>query len=220
MDLEDLWPLFGLEITTPRLSLRPVRDGDLPGLAQAALDGVHDSARMPFSRPWTDAAPEDLPRNLAAHQWSLRDRVSVDHWTIAFGVHFEGRIVGSQDLSARDFAHRRTISTGSWLTQRMHGRGIGTEMRAALLLFAFDVLGADWAESGAAGWNEASLAVSRKLGYERNGITRVTPRPGEPVDHQRVRLERERFIRPQWEITVRGAGPALAQLGLEVPPNR
>ncbi|MGN8025141.1 GNAT family N-acetyltransferase [Microbacterium sp. 22242] len=109
------------------------------------------------------------------------------------------------------------VATGSWLTRSAHGRGIGTEMRAALLLFAFDVLGAEWAESGAASWNEASLAVSRKLGYEPNGVTRVAPRPGEAVDEQRLRLVRARFVRPDWTIAVRGAGLALAQLGLGAP---
>jgi len=214
MELEEIWPLFGLEITTPRLLLRPVRDADLPELAQAALEGVHDPERTPFSVAWTDAAPTDLPRNLASYQWSLRNRVDARHWTVAFAVHFEGRVVGSQDLSAYDFAHRRTVSTGSWLTKSLHGRGLGTEMRAALLLFAFDVLGAEWAESGAASWNEASLNVSKKLGYELNGVTRVATRPDEPVDEQRVRLEKASFVRPEWAISVRGAEPALAQLGI------
>lgn len=214
MELEEIWPLFGLEITTPRLVLRPVRDVDLPGLAQAALDGVHDAERTPFGVPWTDATPADLPRNLASFQWSLRNRVSARSWTVAFAVHFEDRVVGSQDLSAYDFSDRRTVNTGSWLTKSVQGRGLGTEMRAALLLFAFDVLGAEWAESAAASWNEASLKVSKKLGYELNGVTRVAPRPGEPVDEQRVRLERASFARPDWTISVRGAEPALAQLGI------
>lgn len=217
MDLEELWPLFGLEIATPRLVLRPLRDVDLPGLTQAALDGVHDPARTPFSVPWTDAAPEDLPRNLAAYHWGKRNRVAPQRWTVAFGVHLDGRIVGSQDLSAHDFAHRRTVSTGSWLTRQVQGRGIGTEMRAALLLFAFDELGAEWAESSAASWNEASLGVSRKLGYALNGVTRSSPRSGEMVDEQRVRLDRARFVRPDWSIVVRGAGPARTQLGVEMP---
>lgn len=215
MELEEIWPLFGLEISTPRLKLRPVRDADLPQLVQAALDGVHEPDRTPFSVPWTDAEPSELPRNLAAYQWSLRNRVTPKHWTVTFAVHFEGGVVGSQDLSAYDFANRRTVSTGSWLTKSVHGRGLGTEMRAALLMFAFDTLGAQWAESGAAIWNKASLGVSQKLGYELNGVTRVSPRPGEPTDEQRVRLEKTSFVRPEWDIAVRGAEAALAQLGVE-----
>jgi len=217
MELEDLWPLFALEIETPRLLLRPVRDADLPGLAQAAIDGVHGPGPSPFGMPWTDAEPDDLARSLAAYHWSLRGRVAPENWTVAFAVHFEGEAVGVQDLIARDFAGRRTVDTGSWLAQRVQGRGIGTEMRAALLQFAFDRLGAEWAESSAAAWNEASLSVSRKLGYRPNGVTRACPRPGEPVDEQRVRLARADFVRPDWTIAVRGEEAALAQLGVAAP---
>lgn len=213
MGIEDVWPLFALEIRTPRLTLRPIRDEDLPALADPALQGIHDADRMPFGVPWTDAAPADIPRNLAMYQWSLR-QVSPENWSIAFGVHVDGALVGVQDLSARDFADRRTVGSGSWLTKSAQGRGFGTEMRAGLLLFAFDVLGAEWAESSAASWNERSLAVSRSRGYEPNGVTRVAPRPGEPVDELRVRLDRRRFRRPDWQATVRGADAALAQLGI------
>lgn len=218
MHLEQIWPLFGLEITTPRLVLRPVRDSDLVDLAQAALDGIHAPEVMPFARPWTDAAPEDLPQNLAAYQWSLRGRVAPHDWTVAFAVQFDGRVIGSQDLAASNFTDRRTVRSGSWLTQSAQGQGLGTEMRAAILMFAFDTLGAEWAESGAASWNQASLTVSQKLGYVPNGRTRVVSRAGDPVDEQRVRLARNDFVRPDWSISVRGADAALAQLGVHGAP--
>jgi RimJ/RimL family protein N-acetyltransferase len=147
------------------------------------------------------------------HQWRLR-QISPQNWTIQFAVILDGTVVGAQDLGAQDFAHRRTVSSGSWLTKRAQGQGVGTEMRAGLLLFAFDVLGAEWAESSAAAWNTASLRVSFKLGYEPNGVTRVAPRPGRPVDEQRVRLTREGFSRPAWGITTTGELAVLAQLGI------
>lgn len=56
----DVWPLFDLTITSPRLVMRIVRDEDLPGIVEAALDGIHDPAVMPFSVPWTDADPDEL----------------------------------------------------------------------------------------------------------------------------------------------------------------
>lgn len=217
MDWDTVWPLFGLEIETPRLLLRPVRDEDLPALAQAAIDGIHEPERMPFGIPWTDAEPHDLARNLATYQWALRGRVTPNDWTIAFGVHLDGEIVGSQDLAAHDLADRGTVTTGSWLTTRAQGRGVGSEMRAGILQFAFDHLGAQWAESSAAIWNERSLRISRTLGYTLNGVTRVAPRPGEPTDEQRVRLTRDDFVRPDWSIRVRGADAARAQLGIDAP---
>jgi len=214
MDIVEIWPLFGLRIETPRLVLRPVRDDDLPGLAGAALDGIHDAGRTPFGVPWTDAPTAELPRNLATFQWGLRTRVAPNDWVIAFAVFRDGVLIGAQDLSARDFLNRRTVQSGSWLTTSAQGQGVGTEMRAALLLFAFDMLGAQWAESSAAAWNEASLGVSRTLGYEPNGVTRVSPRPGQPVDEQRMRLSRDAFNRPSWNITTRGVERVLDQLGI------
>lgn len=214
MDLVDIWPLFGLEIETPRLLLRPLRDDELPELVQAALDGIHDAGPTPFAFPWTDAPADELPRNLAQYEWSLRNRVSPANWAIPFAVHLDGRVIGMQDLTAHDFANRKTVESGSWITQSAQGQGIGTEMRQGLLQFAFDTLGADWAESGAAEWNERSLGVSAKLGYTPNGIYRVSPRPGEPVDEIKLRLARDEFIRPEWQARVRGAEAALRQLGV------
>jgi RimJ/RimL family protein N-acetyltransferase len=214
MELEDVWPLFSLSIETPRLSLRPVRDDDLPGLVTAALEGVHDPGRMPFGYPWTDAEPTELARSFAAYHWGLRARLSRSDWAVAFAIVQDGVAIGIQELAGYDFRARRTVNSGSWLTRRLQGRGLGTEARAGLLLFAFDHLGAEWAESGAASWNAASLAVSRKLGYEPNGVTRVHPRPGEVVDEQKVRLSAERFARPTWSIAVRGADAAHRQLGI------
>lgn len=45
-------------------------------------------------------------------------------------------------------------------------------MRAAALSFAFDHLGAEFAVTAAYSHAVASLRVSRKLGYETNGIRR------------------------------------------------
>lgn len=214
MELANVWPLFGLEITTPALALRPVRDADLPALVQAALDGIHEPDRMPFGVGWTDSPADVLPREFALYQWSMRNRVSESNWIVPFAILENDAIVGVQDLGAYQFADRKTVTTGSWLTRSAQGRGIGTEARRGLLLFAFDVLGALWAESSAASWNAASLAVSRKLGYVENGVTRAAPRPGEPVDEVRVRLTHSDFRRPAWHIDVTGADAALAQLGI------
>ncbi len=204
MDLDQVWPLFGLRLITPRLELRPLRDEDLPGLVDAALSGVHDPARMPFGVPWTDAEPTTMARSLAQYHWKLRSAVSRDSWGVSFTVLYEGTPIGVQELDARRFAARKTIESGSWLSREYQGRRLGTEMRAALLLFSFDHLGADWAESSAAAWNEASLRVSRKLGYEVNGVTRAQTRADEVVDEVRLRLRREDFARPSWSLTAEG----------------
>ena len=76
-----------------------------------------------------------------------------------------GVLVGLQELMAKDFAVTRTVETGSWLGAAHQGDGIGTEMREAVLQFAFDHLKATRADSGAFVDNPRSLRVSEKLGY-------------------------------------------------------
>lgn len=210
--LSQVWPLFSLRILTPRLELRPVRDEDLPGVIDAALAGIHDPGVMPFAVPWTDAPREVLIRETAKHQWRIRAGVEPDHWTLNFVISHDGIPIGMQDLAAADFSIRRTVTTGSWLTQAYQGRGFGKEMRAAVLLFAFDHLDAEVAESDAAVWNQPSLGVSGSLGYRKTGIKRAVARPGELTEQQEVRLEREEFVRPDWDVTVEGLEAARRDL--------
>ncbi|GAA2175395.1 GNAT family N-acetyltransferase [Arthrobacter parietis] len=210
--LSDVWPLFGLELRTPRLSLTPVRDEQLPELIDAVLDGIHDPAKMPFGVPWTDAPRDVLIRETVRHQWRQRCSVEPGSWTINFAVSFEGRVVGMQDVSARDFPLLRTVHSGSWLTQPVQGRGLGKEMRAAILLFAFDHLGAVAALSEAAEWNNSSLGVSRSLGYEANGVSEVVARPGEVTRQVHLRLQADWFKRPEWSLGVNGEEPVLPLL--------
>lgn len=207
-----VWPLFGLVIRTPRLVLTPVRDEHLPDLVDAVLAGIHDPGEMPFSVPWTDAPRDILIPETARHQWRLRAGVSVESWTVNFAVLHEGRVVGVQDLAARSFPLLRQVTSGSWLTRSVQGAGLGTEMRAGLLQFAFDHLGATTATSEAADWNAASLGVSRRLGYQHNGTTLVAGRPGEVQRQQNLLLARPDFVRPSWTAEVSGAAAALALL--------
>jgi RimJ/RimL family protein N-acetyltransferase len=211
MDLFDVWPLFRLRLLTPRLELRIVRDEDLGALADAALAGVHDPAVMPFGNAWTDAPDCDLVRGMARWHWGQRSQVSVEDWNLNFAVLRDGVPIGVQDVRAEHFALRRTVSSGSWMTRAQQGQGLGTEMRAAMLLFVFDHLGAEVAESSAAEWNTASLGVSRRLGYRDNGVTRIEAR-GQVQVERRVRLVPEDFVRPEWTLTVEGAQEARAEL--------
>lgn len=214
MDLEDVWPLFRLRLRTPRLELRLARDEDLGALVDSALAGVHDPAVMPFAMPWTDADPDGQRRGLARHVWRQRVESTPADWTLLFAIRHEGAAIGLQDVRGHRFPTRRTISTGSWLTASKQGLGLGTEMRAAVLAFAFDHLGAEVAETSAADWNAASLGVTRGLGYRENGFSRIETRPGERSTDVRFRLEPEWFARPDWTLEVEGVDEARRELGL------
>ncbi|AIY03787.1 MULTISPECIES: GNAT family N-acetyltransferase [Arthrobacter] len=220
LTMHDVWPLFDLTITSPRLVMRVVRDEDLPGIVAAALAGIHDPARMPFSVPWTDADPVDLARGMARHQWELRAGVRPDHWTLNFTVLLDGVPIGTQSVGASGFSANQTVNSGSWLTQSQQGKGYGREMRATALLFAFDFLGAEAAESSATIWNAPSLGVSRSLGYHFGATKPIEPRPGQPDMLQELSVAAAEFKRPAWDILVEGFDAVAQDLLLAGPHGR
>jgi RimJ/RimL family protein N-acetyltransferase len=183
------WPLFGLRLTTPRLDLHLPSLLELDELADLAADGVHDPAEMPFGVPWTDASPADRARSTVQHHWASWGSWVPQEWHCHFVVVADGRVVGTQDIAARDFAVVREVSTGSWLGRAHQGQGIGTQMRAAVLALAFAGLDAQSATSAAFLDNPASLRVSRRLGYQPDGV-QVDLRRGERATQQRLRLSR------------------------------
>lgn len=207
-----IWPFAALRIRTPLLELRYTDDDDLIALAHLAAEGIHDPAAMPFNVPWTRAEPEDLRRGVLQHAWGRRASLARDDWSLPFAVCVDGEPVGVQDVFAKQFAVRRTVETGSWLAQRAQGRGIGTEMRAAVLHFAFAGLGAEEAFSGSFVDNPASAAVSRHNGYAANG-EEILAREGEAARMQHWVLTRAQWI-PQRrdDITVDGLDDCLPLL--------
>lgn len=208
------WPLFGLRINTPRLELRVPDDEDLVDLFEAARAGIHPPDEMPFGVPWTDwlHEPAALQRYLSYH-WTARGALTPESWSLPFAVLADGDIVGTQELSAEDFAGSRSVSSGSWLTASAQGRGLGVEMRAAVLHLAFAGLGALEAQTSAWVDNEASQRVSLRLGYEHDG-EQLLARRGEPTRHLRFRLTRDAWQRTRFEgIALHGLEPCLPLLG-------
>ncbi|CAL9657414.1 Putative succinyl-CoA transferase [Actinosynnema sp. ALI-1.44] len=204
----DAWPYRHLALRTPRLDLRPDDDEGLGELVELVLDGIHPPDRMPFGVEWTDAPRDRLGINALQYHWAVRSEQRPGRWAVNFLVRLDGRVVGEQTLVGHDFAVTGEVSTGSWLGRRHQGQGLGTEMRAAVLLFAFDHLGARTARSSAFVDNPASLAVSRKLGYRPDGSL-VQVRRGARAEQTRLVLDRDGFRRPDWELSVTGVAGCL-----------
>ncbi len=141
------WPLTGLRLRTPRLELRWPSLADLDALVTLAAAGVHDPQVQPFSAAWTDVAAAELPARSLRFFWSQWASWEPANWEVSFAVVHQGDIVGVQGLKATDFAVLREVHTGSWIGRPYQGRGIGTEMRAAVLSLAFDDLHAEYARS-------------------------------------------------------------------------
>ncbi|OOC56330.1 MULTISPECIES: GNAT family N-acetyltransferase [Nocardiopsis] len=213
--ITDHFPLLGLRLRTPRLELRIPSFDDLGQLAEAAMQGVHDPDTMPFSVPWTDQPPDRLALGVVQHNLGRMASWTPKDWNLNLVVVHEGAVVGVQDMRARDFAVVRQVGTGSWLGRAHQGRGVGTEMRAAVLHLAFAELGAVAAVSTVNEGNRVSERVCERLGYQRDGIDLVEVR-GKRVVQNRYRLTRE-----GWEahrtasVTVTGLEPCLPLLGLD-----
>jgi RimJ/RimL family protein N-acetyltransferase len=192
--VSDLWPLFGIRVRTRRLELRPPGDEEIAALATVARRGIHDPAVMPFPLGWTDRTGDDFDRGFAQYFWAQRACWSLDSWTLPFAVFLGGEPVGVQQLSAEAFPVMRTVGTSSWLARSVQASGVGTEMRAAVLDFAFTALGAEFATSTAYTFNTASIRVSEKLGYEENGVRREVVR-GRSQDTLLFRISRDAWTR-------------------------
>lgn len=219
MDLITAWPPFGVRIEAGPLVLRPITDEVLPRLIELALDGIHAPEAMPFAFPWTDAPPAELPTNYVQYIWGVRANWKREKWSLDFAVEYAGELAGVQAFFTSDYLVTRTGETGSWLSRRYHGQGIGTAMRQAICAFAFDHLDAEEITSTAYADNPASNAVSRKVGYQPNGTFRKTRRPGEWHPSQEWLLTPESFVRGA-PIRVEGVAAVRRFLGVDEAPAR
>jgi RimJ/RimL family protein N-acetyltransferase len=187
------WPLFDLVVRTPRLEIRLPREEEFGALLAVIAAGVHDPATMPFTTPFTDRPSPERERESAQWWWRQRAEWTPEKWNLTGAVFVDGEVVGVQDINAEHFATLRSVHTGSWLGLAHQGKGLGKEMRQAILHLAFAGLGALEAHSGAFFDNEASLATSRSVGYQLNGEALGPRRDGA------ARMINVRIDRAMWE---------------------
>ena len=181
------WPLFGLRIRSERIELRLPRDDEILALIDVAKAGIHRPEEMPFGVAWSVVPSPEFERGFVQHHWLMRATWAPEDWNLNLMVELEEQPIGSQSVHGRGFAVHRTVDTGSWLARPWQGRGLGKELRSAVLGFAFDGLGAEVAQSEAFLDNAASNRVSRTLGYEDNGRGALAPQ-GVSRETQRFRM--------------------------------
>ncbi len=88
-----------------------------PVIVQMLIDGIavrgateHEKYKQEWSSKY-EAGPTLDPAEATFRRYVITDLLA--SWTVSFAVHFEGHIVGAQDLSARDFVNRRSVETGT-----------------------------------------------------------------------------------------------------------
>lgn len=209
----DIFPVLDLRASYGELELRGISDDDIVVLGALAAQGIHSPDRMPFSFPWTDVSPEELPLNFAQYHWRTRADFSPASWVLNLGVWWQGELVGVQGVTTSNFVVRRTGETGSWLGAEHQGQGLGTVMRQVMCVLLFDHLGFTEVTSGAFVDNPSSLAVSRKVGYRVNGTERYERR-GELAEMTMLALRPDELVRPEGPVEVAGADRVRALIGV------
>lgn len=210
------YPPLNVQVRTPELALVGASDDLLERLVPVIKAGVVGPGQMPFDDPMSlyEDSPQREWKWLRAI-WAGRARAEPQWWRLYFVVMVDDSPIGMQDLIGIDFAVLGTVSTFSWLQPSFRRRGLGTEMRAAILHLAFAGLGAGEASSEAFADNDASNGVSRALGYEPNGTTWAARR-GNPALLTAWKLSRKRWEQNRRDdIQLTGVEACLPVLGLD-----
>jgi RimJ/RimL family protein N-acetyltransferase len=203
------WPFVDLRITCGEVVLRGVSDADLdPLLAVLPDDLEQDPRHQAFLEPAADRR-----RVLVAEIWQHRGSWSPSSWCLDLAVEVDGRVVGVQALEGEEYPLLRTVDSYSWLATEVRGRGLATAMRAGVLALAFGHLGAVAAISSAEVQNAPSLAVSRRLGYVDNGLSR-TRSPAGVIELQHVRLPADAWRAADHPADIVGIEACLPWFGL------
>lgn len=211
------WPFFDLRIRSDEVLLRGVTDADVPVLLAALPDDLEMNPANP-TFPTLDRGT-DRRRQAAAEIWKHRGTWSIESWCLDLAVEVDGEVVGVQALEGERFLQLRTVDSYSWLSAAVRGRGLANLMRAGVLTLAFDHLGAEHAVSSAVLGNAPSLAVSRRLGYVDNGLSRIIT-PSGPATLQHLRLSREDWRRGGHTADVAGVTACLPWWGIDQRPSQ
>ena len=208
------WPLFDLEVRTPRVTLRYLDDELERRMLDVVVDGIHEPGYMPFAVPWTESERPELERRALEFYWRNRF-AEPGSWNLLFAVIVDGEVVGSTNLGAVGFPVKRWFETGSWLGLAHQGQGLGRELRVATLHLGFLAFDALVAGTGAFVDNAPSLGVTRSLGYEPNGIEHHARR-GELAVIETFRMHREHFLAHvrRDDVEIVGDAPVRELLGI------
>ena len=204
----DIWPLLDVRMTVSDIELAPIDDRTALDLGRLASGGIHGNF-LPFNTPWTRGSETDVARNVYRYHSRLRHELSPETWSLEFAARLDHTLIGVQSLTSEHFPTTRSAESGSWLGQAWQGKGIGTLNRIAILTLAFEGLGADEVTTSAWADNQASNAVTRKLGYEPNGEERLD-REGTVTVQKRFRM-----TRAMWEGRAADLRPHVQLDGVE-----
>jgi RimJ/RimL family protein N-acetyltransferase len=147
-------------IRTPRLLLRCWRRGDALLLKGAVDDSLPELQRW---MPWAATEPSPLKSFQERIEKFRRAFAEGREWTYGVFDPDETRVLGGAGLHSRSEPGRLEI--GYWIRSGETGKGLATEVAAALADRAFALHGVEAVEIRCDPRNDASAAVPRRLGF-------------------------------------------------------
>ena len=157
-----------LEATTGELvRVRAYCEGDIDAVHRAVFESVPELS--PFETWCTTGFTRDQAAGYV-NGW-------LQAWAAGTAFYFavedleSGDYVGSCGLSGILRVHRRAC-LGYWIRSTRTGRGFGTDAARVVTGLGFQQLGLARIEAEVAVHNAASLRVTEKLGYTREGVMR------------------------------------------------
>ena len=146
------------------LTLRQLDESDLPAWYSRLTDVEAASlAGDPIA-----TSIKDVEAGLAYHRQAFREKTGI-RWAIVPDA--EDESVGSCGLGNLDEAHS-SAELGAVVARAHWGRGYASIAGAAIIAYAFDVLGIERIQAETLTVNHAAAKVLEKLGFEREGLLR------------------------------------------------
>lgn len=161
-----------VRVSTPRIGLVGATDDLLGQLQPLVRDGKATADPAPFDDPMSlyEEDPAVRVHKWLQGVWRGRGSVTPESWRLSFAVVLDGQPVGMQELIGDHFDTYGTVVSVSWLSSDVRRRGIGTEMRQAILHLAFEALTPQRPPPRPSSTMPAPTAYRGRLGTRRTAL--------------------------------------------------
>ena len=166
---------FTTELRTARCLLRPWQPEDIPLLPPIAdTRDISWNTSFKFPHPYGEDAAGTMV------SWA-RTKAGVDKWQ--FAVFIDGDLAGGCGTIRGEDVHAHTAVVGYWLGVDWWGRGMASEILAALVDYMRAETDIEQLTATCFGWNPASRRVLEKTGFRNEGVRKgVVKKWGKTTD--------------------------------------
>lgn len=142
------------------VSIRPLTLADAPRMAELAdNEKVSRNMRDGFPHPFTVQQAEEKLR-----AWIRKEPCTF------FAIVWNGEYVGNISLSPGADVYRKTAEIGYFIGEPYWNKGIATRAVKLIVDYGFRELGLARIHTGVFDYNEASMRVLEKCGFEKDGV--------------------------------------------------